>query len=106
MSSKSLGVFIFIRLASAVSIGLSRLEGTYHLLSIGDFTFGRIRCASLAVSVVDAALIQGAEIVGRFQTAFPRFAIHEACGASVRVSKPKVGALRLINPFLPRRSTL
>jgi hypothetical protein len=65
---------------AAVSSGF---EGTSHFLSVGDFAFGKVRCVSFAVSVVDAALIQGAEIVGGFQSAFPRFAIHEACGTSV-----------------------
>ena len=44
----------------AVSHGL---EGTCHFLSVGDITFGKIRRASFAVSVVDDALVQGAEIV-------------------------------------------
>ena len=67
----------------AISAVSHRFEGTGHLLIAGDFTFGKIWGRSLAVGVIDAALVQGAEIVGRFQAAFPGFAIHKACGASV-----------------------
>lgn len=43
-----------------------RLQGTCHFLNVGDFKLGKIWGTSFAVGVIDAALVQGAEIVGRF----------------------------------------